>query len=548
MADAVQRVQAGDLMKRSLKAEKGGANAAGTGTSIPTRLDLGLICIEDKLRSRAAYDHAVIAEYAAALAEGAAFPPVVVFFDGESHWLADGFYRVFAAQVAELDAVDATVRAGSFSDALLYSAGANTRHGLRRTNADKRLAVRKLLEDPEWSKWSDREIARQCAVDNSFVSKLHKELDDRKALAGASTISVDKPQTRLVKREGKVFQMRTGAIGAPKGLPPAITQLLRDTDFWDDPQQVRALAAVSEKRQQALAEVIAEGHVASLLDAQRVLRIRAAEAATKKRQDDLRASGFVCNEFVQGDCRTELAKFASRNPKACRLLLCDPPYGMNLKNKHRVASADAPPIEGDCDLRTALNLLRDMLSAIDSAMSDECHALIFSDRRYAHLFSRVIRRAGYNVRDVLVWDKQRHGVGFTGDFAPSYEAIIHAVRGGATISPRLMNVLSVPAEHSTSHICEKPTELLRQLIDCTTLASELVLDPFAGTAATLVAAAQLGRRYFGVERETPYYLEGLARLQALQSPTTWEPTADVPVTVREQHHGSPETYALPLAA
>lgn len=46
----------------------------------------------------------------------------------------------------------------------------------RRTNADKRRAVETLLRDEEWKKWSDREIARRCGVDNSFASRVRESL------------------------------------------------------------------------------------------------------------------------------------------------------------------------------------------------------------------------------------------------------------------------------------------------------------------------------------------------------------------------------------
>ena len=44
-------------------------------------------------------------------------------------------------------------------DALLYAAGCNAGHGLRRTGADKLKAVRLILADPEWAKCSSRWIA-----------------------------------------------------------------------------------------------------------------------------------------------------------------------------------------------------------------------------------------------------------------------------------------------------------------------------------------------------------------------------------------------------
>jgi hypothetical protein len=43
-------------------------------------------------------------------------------------------------------------------DALLYSISFNAAHGLPRTNADKRKAVRLLLADAEWGQWSHRSL------------------------------------------------------------------------------------------------------------------------------------------------------------------------------------------------------------------------------------------------------------------------------------------------------------------------------------------------------------------------------------------------------
>lgn len=57
-------------------------------------------------------------------------------------------------------------------DAILFSVGVNSSHGLRRTNADKRRSVMRLLDDAEWSTWSDREIARRCGVSQPFVGNL----------------------------------------------------------------------------------------------------------------------------------------------------------------------------------------------------------------------------------------------------------------------------------------------------------------------------------------------------------------------------------------
>jgi site-specific DNA-methyltransferase (adenine-specific) len=51
---------------------------------------------------------------------------------------------------------------------------------------------------------------------------------------------------------------------------------------------------------------------------------------------------------------------------------------------------------------------------------------------------------------------------------------------------------------------------MRALIELTTLPGQTVLDPFAGSGSTLVAARELGRRYLGFERE-PAYAQVIAR-------------------------------------
>lgn len=118
----------------------------------------------------------VVREYADVLKEGGTLPPVLAFHDGQEYWLADGFHRYSAHMLLDWREIDAEVREGSKRDAILYAVGANTSHGLRRSNADKRRAVETLLKDAEWGANSDNWIAKQVHVSQPFVSKLRHEL------------------------------------------------------------------------------------------------------------------------------------------------------------------------------------------------------------------------------------------------------------------------------------------------------------------------------------------------------------------------------------
>ena len=141
-------------------------------------IDLKLIKIEGT-QSRAALNNEVMNEYAEAMRCGAKFPPVKLFFDGSDYWLADGFHRYFASKAAEIETINADIENGSKDDAILYSIGSNATHGLQRTIADKRNAVSMILNHPVWSEWSDRAIAKECSVSNTFVSNLRRDLENK---------------------------------------------------------------------------------------------------------------------------------------------------------------------------------------------------------------------------------------------------------------------------------------------------------------------------------------------------------------------------------
>lgn len=182
-------------------------------------IQLSDIRIDGGTQSRASIDQQAVADYAEAMAAGDTFPPVVAFFDGAAYWLADGFHRYQAYARAKVVNIPADVRQGTQRDAILFSVSANSSHGLRRTNDDKRRAVLTLLNDPEWAKWSDREIARRCAVDGKTVAGLRPKL------------SAELPQIeRTVSRKGATFQQNIANIGAqPKASPKQEAQAERIT-------------------------------------------------------------------------------------------------------------------------------------------------------------------------------------------------------------------------------------------------------------------------------------------------------------------------------
>lgn len=142
-------------------------------------IKLSDIVIDAETQQRVSQTDSVIDEYCESIKCGAKFPPVVTFFNGVEYFLVDGFHRYFAYKKAGgIDFLDADIHEGTKRDAILYSASVNGTHGLRLTNKDKRKHVLVLLNDSEWSQWTDTLIAKHCKVTQQFVSKVRREIND----------------------------------------------------------------------------------------------------------------------------------------------------------------------------------------------------------------------------------------------------------------------------------------------------------------------------------------------------------------------------------
>jgi uncharacterized ParB-like nuclease family protein len=155
----------------------------------PVRQEIPLARIKDGgAQMRMEMRPETIADYASDMLDGAVFPPVIVFDDGgDFFWLADGFHRVGAARKIGRETIQAEVRKGTARDAILHGIGSNAAHGLRRTRADKRRAVERLVTDPEWAKWSDRKIAEVAKVSHPTVATIRRELTGKFTTAPAAT-------------------------------------------------------------------------------------------------------------------------------------------------------------------------------------------------------------------------------------------------------------------------------------------------------------------------------------------------------------------------
>ena len=214
-------------------------------------------------QTRVKLDPAKVHDYKELLGEspaldGPVLPDEDVFDDDENVWLADGFHRIEAKEQLCFVETRVTVHKGTRRDAILFGIKANAKHGLPRTNADKRKCVGMLLEDSEWGKWSSTKIAKLAGVSDSFVEKQRRIIEQK---------DDGEAEERMVERKGKTYPMKKrgsarakdaswlDAIHGPKTISnpePAVSETVEEAETEADQrpsieEQVAELKALVQR-------------------------------------------------------------------------------------------------------------------------------------------------------------------------------------------------------------------------------------------------------------------------------------------------------------
>ena len=201
------------------------------------------------------------------------------------------------------------------------------------------------------------------------------------------------------------------------------------------------------------------------------------------------------------------------------LLLTDPPYGVEWQSGHR----DKPLrlLEGD-SAKDREGLAASLKEAI-RVLRRGRHMYVFGPKD-------VLEGLDVTVPVELIWDKQMvNGGDLRCQWGPSWEPISFATRisdraetekllGPARLRRgSVLRYQRLNSQQVHTHPTEKPLPLLCELVESSSRPGELVLDCFAGSMSTGVAAVLRGRRSFLVESDLNYIASGVARIKQAEA-------------------------------
>lgn len=222
--------------------------------------------------------------------------------------------------------------------------------------------------------------------------------------------------------------------------------------------------------------------------------------------------------IINGNSCSELAKLASNSVD---LVCTDPPFAIGLDSDIKSSEHWAKKVYDD-EYQHVLDTIDIVAGECYRVLKDDRHMyMFFGVQHYEWVFNMLVRK-GFNVGVVpLVWAKTGGGGAGGSEFAyaSNYEVCFLCMKGRRPLNKLGQpNVLEYPrvAPQRKVHPTEKPLPLLRYLVGQSSEKGELVLDPFAGSGSTILAALQLKRNALGIELDKEYYDKIVLRIEELK--------------------------------
>ena len=208
------------------------------------------------------------------------------------------------------------------------------------------------------------------------------------------------------------------------------------------------------------------------------------------------------SRFLLGNCVKIMSEFPDN---AVDLILTDPPYLVDFRDR------SGRSIAGD---KTA-EWLQPASDAMFRVLKKDALMISFYGWNRVDAFVGAWKKAGFRIAGHLVFTKTYASKSAYVGYRHECAYILAKGRPRLPENP-LPDVQGWKYSGNRHHPTEKPVSSLQPLIESFTPPRAIVLDPFAGSGSTCVAAQLAGRRYIGIELLPQYHEIGVQRLATVR--------------------------------
>ena len=204
------------------------------------------------------------------------------------------------------------------------------------------------------------------------------------------------------------------------------------------------------------------------------------------------------NTILHGDCVKALPMLPDRSVD---FILTDPPYLVSYKPR------DGREVCNDDNAAW----LKPAFAEMYRVLAADGYCLTFYGWPHADRFMQAFRAAGFRPVGHFAFPKPYSSS--VGHVRCQHESAYLLAKGNPRTASPLSDIVAW-AENTGNklHPTQKPTSILRPFVESYSPEGGIVLDPFAGSGSTLVAASALGRSYIGIEIDARYHAVAARRL------------------------------------
>lgn len=214
------------------------------------------------------------------------------------------------------------------------------------------------------------------------------------------------------------------------------------------------------------------------------------------------------NSIIHGDSLDILRGFPDNSVD---FIATDPPYLMEWQSNRRKEKYDIIANDKNDDW------LIPVFTEMYRVMKPDSLCLTFYGWPEADKFVSTFKEVGFTLKSHIVWVKNSIGLGW---FTRGQHEVAYLLAKGSPLKPEnaISDVIQAAGTGNELHPTQKPVSLMAKIIRCYTKEGDIVLDPFAGSCTTLMAAKQMGRKYIGIEINEDFCTQGKERVENAQIP------------------------------
>lgn len=203
--------------------------------------------------------------------------------------------------------------------------------------------------------------------------------------------------------------------------------------------------------------------------------------------------------IIHADCLTAMPQLPA---ESVQFILTDPPYITRYKAR------DGRTVPNDDNAAW----LKPAFAEMYRVLAPDSFCVTFYGWPQADRFMRAYRDAGFRVVGHFVFPKRYTSAS---RFVRYQHECAHLLAKGNPKEPdyAIGDVIDWTYSGNKLHPTQKPVSVLLPLVESFAPVKGTVLDPFAGSGSTLLAAKALGRDYIGIELDGKYHAVARQRLE-----------------------------------